>query len=409
MTPRLLKEIMEEWSREVSVPGDLADRALRGRSRGRVAGMAGMAGLAGAVTAAVVLMMVLVTPKHTAPAKPVTVGSRPEVIRLAPAHAPPAKVTRGGTSEGNVRSDTESSPPRTAIAAGRVAVSAYWTGTWRDSGSGRQVLDRTWYLLDPVTGVYGETEWGFLDVAPGLRYAAVLEKALPVRRIGIFDMETRHVLAWIGVGHPVGGVSWSPDGTKLVATAYDRHPDEETVPAQEMIDGTRTGLYVVDVATATAGEFHPMDLGLADNMNQRRDFGWSDDGSLLYEWDVSPRHKVFYDLEGRPHAAPAGYVPTESKAGFSPDGTLLAGRDGLPTKVTERATGRVVGTQQVLQLLAWADDDHLIGLGCAGSCANEFDNGLVLVSVDGKDTVQLSVNRRNALDESSWQFLLTLR
>lgn len=120
--------------------------------------------------------------------------------------------------------DTGNSPPKKMIAAGRLAVSAYWTATWTTTG-GRRVLDRTWYLLDQVTSRYEKTEWAWAEVARGLRWAAVLEKTLPVRRIGIFDMETRQVRGWIAVNRPVGGVSWSPDGTRLIATAYDDNPD----------------------------------------------------------------------------------------------------------------------------------------------------------------------------------------
>ncbi|MEU8173921.1 hypothetical protein AB0C14_13665 [Microbispora hainanensis] len=419
MTPRMLKQTLEEWSREVHVPADLADRALRRRSRLRLTRFAGAVACA-AVVAAVALLVPLVVVPLLDRAPVSQVGGPPVVVPVQP--------YRPTTPAQDVLADTENSPPKTMIAAGRVAVSAYYT--WRSrTVDGREAMDLTWYLLDQVTESYEKTEWGWVEVAPGLRWAAVLEKELPVRRIGIFDMETRRVRAWVPVDRPVGGLSWSPDGTRLVATAYDESPDlgrssagERRCPGQvpatpdnprrppQMISTSRTGFYVVDAATATAGDFHAVDPCLTDNSNVRRDFRWSDDGTLVREAsNIWKRPDAFYDLDGRPHDAPAGYVVTESKAGVSPDGTLLAGRDGMPTKVTELSTGKVVGRQQVLQLLAWADDRRLVALGCADTCGSEFHNGLVLVGVDGGDMVQLSVYRKNAQEPGTWQPVLTPR
>jgi hypothetical protein len=430
MTPRILKETMDEWSREAYVPADLADRALRRRGARRL----GTAAIAALATAAVVTSVALVVPRF-GPHGPVATPARHEVIHLAPAHRPPAKVTSGDDTEGGVLTDTGNSPPRKMIAAGRVAVSAYWTGRWRETGDGGKTLDRTWYLLDPVSRTYEKTPWAYLEVAPGLRYAAVLEEALPTRRIGVFDMETRKVLAWIPVDRPVGGIAWSPDGTRLVATTYDQDPDQLDAPSAECSPGSgdqvevqgpgsessapiprmtrtsRTGFYVVDVATATAGGFHAVDPCRVSALETRRDFAWSRDGGLVYERSNDMERPVFfYDLDGRPREPVADHVAQWlSQAGASPDGRLVASMPGLPTSVSELATGKAVGRQQVLQLLAWADDDHLIGLGCAGRCADEFDNGLVLVSVDGREVVRLSHYRKNAQAPEAWQPVFTLR
>ncbi|GAA4561362.1 hypothetical protein GCM10023193_24240 [Planotetraspora kaengkrachanensis] len=425
---------MDDWSREAHVPADLADRALRRRSHRRL----GTAVIAALATAAVVTSVALVVPRF-GPHDPVATPARHEVIHLAPAHRPPAKVTSGVDTEGGILTDTGNSPPQKMLAAGRVAVSAYWTGRRHKTGNGGETFDRTWYLLDPVTRTYRKTPWAYLDVAPGLRYAAVLEKTLPARRIGVLDMETRKVLAWIPVDRPVGGIAWSPDGTRLLATAYDRDPDGDSEPHTEcppgsggeapvegpgsedhppipnMIGTSRTGFYVIDVAAADAGDFHAVDPCAAESSpwNTRRDFQWSTDGSLVYEWGVSTeRPALFYDLGGRPHDPPSPdslVLSRGSQAGVSPDGRLLAGPAGLPTAVTELSTGKVVGSQQVLQLLAWADDDHLIGLGCAGTCGNEFNNGLVLVSVDGRKSLQLAAFRKNTQKPGSWEPVLTLR
>ncbi|MGW5262486.1 hypothetical protein ACWEQG_16035 [Microbispora sp. NPDC004025] len=418
MTPRMLKQTLEEWSREVHVPADLADHALRRRSRLRLTRFAGAVSCAALVAAVALLVPLVVVPRF---APPVDTGGAPVVVPVQP--------YRASSPARDVLADTGDSPPKKMIAAGRVAVSAYFTRRWRTDAEGR-VSDRTWYLLDPVTSRYEKTEWAYVDVAPGLRWAAVLEKDLPAGRIGIFDMETRQVRAWVSVDHPVGGVSWSPDGTRLVATAYDDHPDLDRdsthygrrCPARvaatpedprqsrfQTVSTSRTGFYVVDVATATAGDFHAVDPCWTDNSNVRRDFAWSGDGTLIRERSLSGWHDAFLNLEGRPRDAPDGYVPSESKAGVSPDGTLLAGRDGMPTKVTELSTGKIVGRQQVLQLLAWADDRRLVALGCAGRCGNEFDNGLVLVDVNGGNVVPLTANRKNSRQPGSWEPVLTLR
>ncbi|WP_169983457.1 hypothetical protein [Microbispora sp. H10836] len=423
MTPRMLKQTLEEWSREVHVPADLAERALRRRSRLRLTRFAGAVSCAALVAAVALLVPLVVAPRF---APPVDTGGAPVVVPVQPYRVHPY---RASSPARDVLADTENSPPKKMIAAGRVAVSAYFT--WRRRAvAGREVMDRTWYLLDPVTESYEKTEWGWAEVAPGLRWAAVLEKDLPARRIGIFDMEKRQVRAWVSVDHLVGGVSWSPDGTQLVATAYDDHPDlsrdsvhygrrcparvaatpeDPRQPRFQTVSTSRTGFYVVDVATATAGDFHAVDPCWTDNSNVRRDFAWSGDGTLIRERSLSRWHDAFLDLAGRPHDAPPGHVATESKAGVSPDGTLLAGRDGMPTKVTELSTGKVVGRQQVLQLLAWADDRRLVALGCAGTCDNEFRNGLVLVSVDGRQTVPLTADRKHSQKPEAWEPILTLR
>ena len=97
---------------------------------------------------------------------------------------------------------------------------------------------------------------------------------------------------------------------------------------------------------------------------------------------------------------------------MSPNGRLYAdgGRPpGPQTIVRKTATGKTVGVQGMEQLLAWADDDHLIGVRCAGECENEFNNGLALVSLDGKSVTQLSANRANTQRLGSWVPLLTRR
>jgi len=63
----------------------------------------------------------------------------------------------------------------------------------------------------------------------------------------------------------------------------------------------------------------------------------------------------------------------------------------------------------VFDLLAWADDDRLIGVGCAGTCGNEFRNALVPVSVDGRKVIRLSAYRETSASEKSRHPVLTPR
>ena len=207
-----------------------------------------------------------------------------------------------------------------------------------------------------------------------------------------------------------------------------------------MPEGTsRTGFSIVDVASGRA-EFHvvrekprptPSRVAIVDPRtgkvkgyrstvgvpysNARRDLAWSDDGTLLWEPEVTGQSRRFIDLAGNEVAPPKRWrlaVRSWERAGVSPDGTRYADRGEAPgpqTTVKDTATGEVVGVQGVEQLLAWADDDHLIGLGCAGDCENEFRNGLVLVSVDGEHVTRLSAYRRNSQAEGSWVPLLTRR
>ncbi|MFC4534256.1 hypothetical protein [Sphaerisporangium dianthi] len=414
-SPSLLPETLRDWSGEAVVPHDLADRAMRGRARYRFRVAALAAGLTAAAVAAVVAVPQLVLDDR-APATAVPAGP-PGDIRISVAPAEPADT--------DVRTDTGNSPPLKLIAAGRMAVSAYHIYRPEKLPDGAVRYRSTWYLYNPSTENYEKTPWAALDVAPGLKYAAVLEDELPTRRVGILDTATREVVRWIDLDHPVAEVAWSPDGTRLLTTAYDKDPrvrierSSTPVPIAEM-SNNRTGFHVVDVNAGTA-RFHAMEnpspmkrTGIQCLMGGGP-FGWTHDGALIWESTCTTPSKVFYDLEGRPHDPPNGWTHpwmSSEDAGISPDGRLYAdsGRPpGPQTTVREVETGTLFGTQTMLQLLAWADDGHLIGLGCAGGCENEFHNGLVLVSVDGKQVTQLSADRKNAEAPGTWRPLFTRR
>jgi hypothetical protein len=317
----------------------------------------------------------------------------------------------------DVRTDTEHSPPIRLIAAGRMAVSAYYV--FQPAKDGERVM-RTWSLYDPRTGGYEKTPYAWVDVAPGLRVAAVIEGEGLGTQVGVLDMNTRRMLTWIDLEHPVGSVVWSPDGTRILATAYSSYPDilkgEGDQASLRWGVSPRTGYYVIDVPGGTA-DYHELPPlpgpdtanGWIFNGNDRQDLGWSLDGSLIWAPASSTMtDKVFYTLDGQQREVPEGerYVPYSRHSAVSPNGRLVLGPDGLPTKITDAVTGEVVGSQNVLRLEAWADDDHVIALGCAGSCANEFNNGLVLVSVDGEQMIQLA---RDTDKEGDWEWVLTPR
>ncbi|NUR87439.1 MAG: hypothetical protein HOY71_25445 [Nonomuraea sp.] len=401
---RLLRDTMEDWAGEARVPPNLADRALRKRSWKPF-------GAAVLVMAMIGLVAVFVTVQR----EPASVVRPANGISLPPRPSP---------APTDVRTDTENVPPATLIAAGRMAVSAYYVATMEKAENGYQRVRRTWSLYDPRTGGYEQTAYGWVDVAPGLQVAAVLEGDLPSRRLGVLDMNTRQILAWYDLDHPVASAAWSPDGTKIVATAYSDYPDlrerarGRVVP--RMGDSPRTGYHLIDVTAGTV-DYHELaplptifsaDRGSADQLmgNRRQDLDWGVDGERLWSPTNTQPDRVWYTLDGRRTDAPADqrYVGYSRIPATSPDGRLVLGPDGLPTQITEVATGKVAGRQQVLQLHAWADDDNVIALGCAGKCENEFRNGLVLVSVDGSRTTRLAATSDSDKD-GAWRWILTPR
>ncbi|MBT2234523.1 hypothetical protein [Nonomuraea sp. NEAU-A123] len=391
---RLLRDTLEEWASEARVPHDLADRALRRRAWLPIGATVLAAGLAVAVAV-------------------FAIGLQGENTTVRPATGVSVPVRPTATST-ELQADPDNAPPKKLVAAGNVAVSAYWTTKVEKLPDKWERYRRTWSLYDPRTGGYEQTSWAWADVAPGLQLAAVVEGDLIGKRVGILDMNTRQVLDWIDLEHAVGSVVWSPDGTKVLATAYSEFPDRRQAMGKDsfqVFPSPRIGYYVIDVATGEA-DYHalgPMSMdGSPGNSNARQDLGWSLDGSLLWQPSNTRPDKVFIDFDGKQVEAPAGdqYVYYTGRSKVSPNGKLVLGRDGLPTKITDQS-GAVVGKQKVLQLLAWADDDNVVALGCAGECGNEFDNGLVLVSVDGSRMTQLTANRDR--NNGEWSWVLTPR
>ncbi|SDQ67476.1 hypothetical protein [Thermostaphylospora chromogena] len=398
----LIKETMRQWAEEAEVPGDLASRALKGGKRVRMLTAAALAGAVAVVMAGVSL----VVPSLLHAERGIAVNPEPTV--------------NVNTTE--TRTDPESSPPRTLVAAGDVAVYAYYTWEEVKTSDDMVTVKRTWYLYDRDSDSYQETPWAMLDVAPGGGRAAVLEK-VPADRVGVLDQAGGEIKWFQTPG--AGAAYWSPDGTRLLVTTYSADPDEtgawkngsRTVPPP-----SRTGWAVVDVAS---GEVKTQPVAYQDDrgpVNPRTDFRWNRDGSLIWEQRATEPHRQYYDLSGKPVAAPPHEDETYQEANLSPGGRLLAvssSDDDAVTAVKDVRTGEVtpikpVNGHWVEQLAAWADDTRLIAWACEydekDTCVGgEFRNRLVLVTADGGELVPLTGFRENSQQPGSWTPIFTRR
>jgi hypothetical protein len=400
MTGPLLSDTMRDWADEADVPPDLADRALRGqrvpgRSHGpRRYGLA-VPLVAGLATAAVVVAGL-------------AVGGT-----WGPRHGTGVTPAAGL----DLRADLEHQPPQGLVAAGAIAVGAvYTTGLAPIPGSKWSTLQRHWSVVDPGSGTYRPTDWAWVSVAPGLDRAAVLEGPLPASRIGIVDTRTGEVVRWITTDHPVASVAWSPTSDQLVATAYDNDPDQQIAEGNgsfRMHQVDRSGFVLVDVTAGTA-TFHAVPATMWPT--SRNDFSWTLDGTRVWDQEAGETRMAFFDLQGAPAqrddvSAYDGNIGTASSSmsAVSPDGRYRFSSDsGIPTQITDTHTGETY-RQPALQLLAWADDEHVVALaGCEQPCAGtaEFRNQLVVMRYDGTDVVPLTGRRTG---DNSWSFALAMR
>ncbi|MEV6107443.1 hypothetical protein AB0M28_22445 [Streptomyces sp. NPDC051940] len=323
---------------------------------------------------------------------------------------------------------TDQSPPRELIAAADVAVSAYTVPRTVMLKNKDKLRTRVWYLYDPRTGRYQKTGWGWVAVAPGMRRAAVLEGELPAGRIGLLDLATGKVDRWIRMARPVGGLAFSPDGTRLVATSYSCDPDLLRLhedfyhgygddPDQDawLPQRCRTGFTVLD-ARSGQGEFAAVPESDRDGDPEaggRNDFAFSADGRLLSEHlPTAKPYRRYYDAQGTAQPVPdtARHLDVLT-AGVSPDGRRIA----QAKEVLDARTGRKLHgfRQPVLEFLAWADDDHLIAWGCEPDhCGGkgEFTSRLVLVSPDDDEIVPLSGYRGETREDGdAWTPVFTRR
>ncbi|MEU2553553.1 WD40 repeat domain-containing protein [Streptomyces sp. NPDC013313] len=380
----LVREALREQAAEQGPPPPgFADRVLAVRRRRRTRRLASAAVCAAAVVAVAVGV-------------PLLEGGGKHDVRPA-----------GVLDSGDVKAHPDQSPPRDVIAAGRSTLAAYYTtGVARrsaDSGVGQ----RTYWLLNPGTGRYEkDTRWSYVAVAPGLRTAAVLERTLPAARIGLLDLATGKVERWIPVDRGAGGLAFSRDGRKLVATTYDDSPDQyEWRTGRKPGTGmwvprfgarARTGFQVVDVASGK-GSWAGVSADRVEN--SREDFAFSRDGALVFVMLVGERDgtEQFYDLRGREAAAPANerYLRWDVGARLSPDGRLAAWglvreRQGASySAIRDPLTGKRLTEVRGAELLAWADGKRLIAWErTAGSSG--YRPRLMLVTIGSDKAVPLS-------------------
>ncbi|WP_432014240.1 hypothetical protein [Streptomyces cucumeris] len=387
---RLLRDTLREWAEETPPPPgpDLASRALLRRRRRRATSLtvtaAAFALLAGGV------------------AVPVLAQSD------QPSHAGP-----GSLIDNTVSAHPRESPPRHLIAAGDVAVSAYQADYKTQTQDGVERTTYSWYLYDRGTKRYEKTRWGWLDVAPGMRQAAVLEKTLPAPRVGILDLDTGKVTKWIPLKRKAGGVQWSPDGKRLVVTTYRGYPDVETSTRDRFTPHARTGYYLVNVDSGRK-EYRPMGVDTGDRSVGvgRIDVRWSRDGTLLMvPTPPGGAMETWYDLEGQAsEKAPSYEGPDAAPSGLSPDGRYYTVGDGWTATVKETRTHRTVSGSNGSMTLAWADSGRLVRWECRpdGGCTRDVGERLVLTDPAGRSRVPLTGYRYED-SPREWEPLITRR
>ncbi|MFI7234788.1 hypothetical protein [Streptomyces cyaneofuscatus] len=324
-----------------------------------------------------------------------------------------AQVVGGEVATHDVLSHVDQSPPRDRIAVGDQILAAYFTSKEVKQPNRDEIVERTYSVLNQQTGRYEVDErWSFLAVAPGMRTAAVLERELPAPRIGLLDLRTGEVTRWIPLAQGAGGLFFSPDGSKLVATTYDKNPDRAYWSHKVQVnDGyepwrvpCRTGFAVVDVATGTsAWQPLPAYAGGGGGFGSGENLRFNADGTLLYEPVNMAPGVIYRTFDGKAVTAPAKEAHVDlvsAPAGLSPDGRLVAGgfAGGVKTTATEvldPRTGQRVAKLRGQELLAWVDSTRLIAWDIAPG-GGEYENRLVLVGIGAKKTVSLSGARTPA-------------
>ncbi len=397
----LVRDSLREQAADVPPPrSGFADRVLAERRRRRARTLA-----AAAATTALVVAAAVGVPAMLGAGDPD--DGRGQGIHVA-----------GGEVSGHdVQSHVDQSPPRDRIAVGDQVLAAYSTSKKVRQPNRDEIVERTYSVLNQETGRYEVDErWSLLAVAPGMRTAAVLERELPAPRIGLLDLRSGEVTRWVPLAQGVGGLFFSPDGSKLVATTYDKNPDRaywsHKVQVNDDLEPSRvpcrTGFAVVDVATG-ASDWHalPAFSGGGGNYGSGEKLRFNADGTLLYEPINMAPGVVYRDFDGRKVTVPAEEAHVDlmfAPAGLSPDGGLVAGpfAGGVKTTATQvldPRTGKRVAKLRGQQLLVWVDSKRLIAWDIAPG-GGEYRNRLVLVGIGSEKTISLS-GARTPRDHSS--------
>ncbi|MGX2997930.1 hypothetical protein JNUCC64_27285 [Streptomyces sp. JNUCC 64] len=354
-----VESLLRDTLREVAdgtapAPVDLADRVLAARRRARRV-------RAAVVTAVVAVLAVLSL-----------VGDA--MLPWLPMESDPAKAER----DSDVIASPNDPVPDSLIAAGSLAVGAYYTVTTRRLPNGDTSVRRSYWLLDRSSDTYVPAPWAYLDVAPGLRTAAVLEGPLPTRRIGLVDLDTGEVTRWIPVREKIAAVAFSPDGTRLVATSYGTDPDTAP-PMTGVFPIDRTGFGIIDIATGRE-KWHeteePIDFEPAFGRRHILPYPFSRPD---YDWTPDGRRVLVPYREG-------GYLPPVSQRDVTPNGAGTRDLNGNLVDSSERKeegwSGRFPGLEVLDVPLAWPDEHRVIVWRCQSKDCDQLEGARRLTLVD---------------------------